>query len=73
MRWPRRVVRNQWAFVATAVLLYGGLGGLVFAWAWRGEWLDAYDAALWLLAFAFIEMDVLRSSQRTSGDGRGAR
>jgi hypothetical protein len=32
----------------------------VFAWAWRKEWFDAYDAALWLLAFATIEMNVLR-------------
>lgn len=43
-----------------AAILYAGLGALVVAWAWRGEWFDAYDAALWLTAFATIEMNVLR-------------
>lgn len=42
-------------------LLYLSLGGLVLVWAWRGEWFDAYDAALWLLAFATIEMNLLRA------------
>jgi hypothetical protein len=28
-------------------------------WATRGEWFDAYDAALWLAAFVFIEMELL--------------
>ena len=31
----------------------------VAAWLWRGEWFEAYDAALWLIAFATLEMDVL--------------
>lgn len=67
VRWPRRVVQYETAFVTAAAVLYGGLGLLVLAWAWRGEWLDAYDALLWILAFAFIEMDVLRFSRRTGG------
>jgi hypothetical protein len=29
-------------------------------WAGRGEWFDAYDAMLWLVAFATIEINVLR-------------
>ncbi len=40
------------------------LAALVLVWAWRREWFDAYDAALWLAAFAMIEMDVLRSSRK---------
>jgi hypothetical protein len=40
--------------------LYLGLGAIVLAWMARGAWFDAYDAALWLLAFATIEMNVLR-------------
>jgi len=32
---------------------------LVAAWLWRGDWFDAYDAALWLVAFATLEMDLL--------------
>jgi hypothetical protein len=32
-------------------------------WAWRGEWFDAYDALLWLVAFAAIEMDVAAAAR----------
>ena len=46
-------------FTATAATLYTGLAVLVPIWGWRGEWFDAYDALLWLIAFATIEMDVL--------------
>jgi hypothetical protein len=31
----------------------------VAAWLWRGDWFYAYDAALWLTAFATLEIDVL--------------
>ena len=27
--------------------------------SWRGEWFDAYDALLWLVAFVTLELDVL--------------
>ncbi len=47
-----------------AALLYALLGALVLVWAWREEWFDAYDAALWLAAFGTIEMDVLRLVRR---------
>jgi hypothetical protein len=42
-----------------APILYTGLGILVIAWLLRGEWFDAYDAALWLTAFATLELDLL--------------
>jgi hypothetical protein len=70
VRWPHLVVINERIFVTTAALLYGGLGLLVLAWAWRDELLDAYDALLWILAFAFIELDMLRFSRRTGGGSR---
>ena len=38
---------------------YAGLLGLVLAWLLRGEWFDAYDAALWLAALATLEMGLL--------------
>ena len=62
VRRPLAVARRRLLFVATATLLYAGLATLVFAWAWRGEWFDAYDALLWLMAFALIEMDLLRAA-----------
>ena len=59
VRRPQAVARSRVAFVGFAGVIYGGLALLVFVWAWRGEWLDAYDALLWLIAFAAIEMDML--------------
>jgi hypothetical protein len=62
VRRPRDVARLRPAFTAAAASLYAGLALLVLAWGWRGEWFDAYDALLWLVAFATIEMDVLTVS-----------
>jgi hypothetical protein len=59
VRHPGAVARLRTEFTVTAATLYAGLAVLVLIWAWRGEWFDAYDAALWLVAFATIEMDVL--------------
>ena len=55
------VARARRAFAAAAVALYGGLATLVAIWAWRGEWFDAYDALLWLIAFATIEVEAVKS------------
>lgn len=64
VRSPRAVARHPGWFTATAATLYAALGALVLVWAWRGEWFDAYDATLWLTAFAMIESDVLRAFRR---------
>lgn len=64
VRHPRAVARRRTWFVATTAALYAGLAALVLVWAGRGEWFDAYDALLWLAAFAMIEMDVMRISHR---------
>jgi hypothetical protein len=60
VRRPQDVARHRAWFITTAAALYAGLAMLVLVWAWRGEWLDAYDALLWLIAFAAIEMDLLK-------------
>ena len=62
LRFPRTAARYRRAFVGSAVVLYGGLGVLVVLWALRAMWIDAYDAALWLIAFVTIELDVLKRS-----------
>jgi|SRR5882672_4291823 len=59
VRRPDIVMQHRSSFAATAIVLYSGLVALVAAWLWRGDWFDAYDAALWLVAFAALEMDVL--------------
>jgi hypothetical protein len=69
-RLPALVQRARSSFMAAGAVLYGGLALLVAAWAWRGEWFDAYDATLWLLAFATIEMDALRAEAAVPQAGR---
>lgn len=60
VRYPRAAEwRRVWFTVAMATL-YSGLAALVLVWAWRREWLEAYDALLWLIAFAAIEINVLQ-------------
>jgi hypothetical protein len=59
VRRPDAVMRYRGGFLAVTTVLYAGLVGLVLAWLLRGEWFDAYDAALWLAAFATLEMDLL--------------
>jgi hypothetical protein len=59
VRRPAAAMRHRVPFAVAALALYSGLLALVAAWLWRGEWFDAYDAALWLVAFATLEMDVL--------------
>jgi len=48
-----------WIVLLAAAVLYSALLLLVPVWAWRGEWLDAWDALLWLAAFFAIELNVL--------------
>ena len=66
LRWRARGARVALAFRTLAAVLYGSLAALVIAWAARGAWLDAYDAALWLLAFATIELEVTRLERTPS-------
>ncbi len=62
VRYPQSVERHRAWFVGVAATLYTGLAALVPIWAWRGDWIDAYDALLWLVAFVTIEIDVLQIS-----------
>jgi len=71
VRRPAAVAAHRAPFTAAAATLYAGLGAVVLAWLWRGEWFDAYDAALWLTAFATIEMNVLEAARRTGIEGGG--
>lgn len=49
---PRRSLRYA------ALALHGGLAIMPLAWLAQGAWFDAWDAALWLAAYALIEHDV---------------
>ena len=60
VRFLDTVGRHRRVFAAVLGALYSGIAALALAWAWRGEWFDAYDAALWLVAFVAIEINVLQ-------------
>jgi len=60
VRRPAAAARWRPVLLGVAAMLYSVLAALVLAWAWRGEWFDAYDALLWLTAFAMIEMNLLK-------------
>jgi len=70
VRFPRWFAKRSGSTGSVAALLYTSLAGLVVAWAWRSEWFDAYDATLWIVAFAAIEMNVLMRSVETNEDRR---
>jgi len=70
VRRPDIVVAKRSVVFGLSALLYGGLCVVVLAWAWRGEWFDAYDALLWLVAFATIELGLLR--REAAGPSRSA-
>jgi hypothetical protein len=59
-RYRTIVQRMRLAFSILAASLYGTLALLVAVWALRGQWFDAYDALLWLIAFAAIELELVR-------------
>lgn len=64
VRYPAMLAAHHRAFAATATLLYGALALLVLTWLVRGEWMDAWDAALWLAAFALLELKLLASEEQ---------
>lgn len=44
--------------------LFAGVVGVVVILLLRGWWFDAYDAVLWIAAFAMIELDAVRTETR---------
>jgi hypothetical protein len=64
LRCPPDGIRRLHVLRTVTAALYAGLAVLVVIWAWRGEWLDAYDALIWLAAFVMIELGVLHASPR---------
>jgi hypothetical protein len=64
VRFPNAVARRRKLFATVMGVLYAGMALLVLRWASQGEWFDAYDAALWLVAFVALELNVLQISRR---------
>lgn len=59
VRYREAVQRVRLAFSSVAVCLYGALALVVVMWAVKSQWFDAYDALLWLVAFATLEVDLV--------------
>lgn len=56
---PNRYGRAAWALRnGTKTLLYGALVAYAARWTIEGQWLDGYDASLWILCFFVIELNV---------------
>ncbi|MEE4301435.1 MAG: hypothetical protein V2J24_18500 [Pseudomonadales bacterium] len=56
---PHRYGRMGWLLRNGAkTLLYGALVTYALRWGLEGQWLDGYDASLWILCFFVIELNV---------------
>jgi hypothetical protein len=64
VRFSQAFMRHRGETEASAGVLYLGLGAIVVVWAWQGEWFEAYDAVLWIVAFVTIELNMLVRSSR---------
>jgi hypothetical protein len=63
VRLPALIAAHRKAFTLTAVSLYTALGVIVAVWLARGQWMNAWDAALWLTAFGLLELRLLSHSR----------
>lgn len=64
VRIPPGAARYRPLTALVAAALYSGLAVVALLWVWQAEWFAAFDAALWLLAFVAIEMNVLELLRR---------
>jgi hypothetical protein len=58
VRWPDKVSYYRQSYRLATVSVFAGLITVVIAWAWQSAWLAVYDATLWIVAFASIEVDI---------------
>jgi len=64
VRYPNKVFKYRQHYWLATVTVFTGLIAMVLAWAWQSAWLDVYDAALWIVAFGSIEVDIFQILQR---------
>jgi hypothetical protein len=60
IRAPQWIGRHRRGTIAAAVLLHASLAVVAAIWLAQGAWFDAWDAALWIAAFAALELDLLK-------------
>jgi hypothetical protein len=64
VRWPDKVLKYRQGYWLATVSVFAGLIAMVIAWISQSAWLDVYDATLWIVAFASIEVDIFQLLQR---------
>ena len=64
VRWEDKMFKYRQYYWLATVTVFAGLLVMVIAWAWHSAWLDVYDATLWIVAFASIEVDIFQLLQR---------
>lgn len=64
MRWPHLAGQHERGFRLATIAIFLGLIAMAGVWLWLQAWLDAYDAILWIVAFGFIEVDIVHFLQR---------
>jgi len=62
----------QWLMNGFKVVLYTTLALAAVYWGFEGEFLDFWDAALWLFAFVFIELNVFAWQQELKTQGEAS-
>ena len=66
VRLPAVVAAHHKIFAVTAAALYVALGCLIVVWLIIGQWMNAWDATLWLAAFGLLEVSVLRDAEKNN-------
>jgi len=61
---PALVMRHGQLFWLLTLTTFIGLIAMAVIWLWQGAWLDGYDAALWIVAFGLIEVDIFNFLKR---------
>lgn len=64
VRKPHWVLQHSNLYWLATIAVFSGLLAMGGIWLWRQAWLDAYDAILWIIAFGFIEVDILHLLKR---------
>jgi hypothetical protein len=62
MRRPAAAAAHRKVFTLTVAALFAALGCMVVAWIAMGKWMNAWDGTLWLAAFGFLEIKILKIS-----------
>lgn len=60
VRAPSLVIEHKTLYWLASILVFTGLVAMVVIWTLSGSLLDAYNGALWIIAFALIEVDLFR-------------